>query len=167
MPQFAHDPRRLHPPANLSGRASIAEEELVPAGEPAPRHLTMDEDPVIRPHVGEPEDPYRTQQEYQNLTATSRVSVALGELDKPHRIVYCYTNRRERNLGYMRALVEQIVSDFDHDQRDSEVIIRNVEPDCVVPQLQAFFESLGYVLQEVDPPTLYRVKQPYEATSND
>ncbi len=88
------------------------------------------------------------------------VSIALGGSGEPHQIVYMTTAKAYRNQGLMRQKMEQILSDMDHDARDSTVVIRNTDVDCDVPRLTAFFESLGYTPIVIDPestaPQLHR-----------
>ena len=151
MPTFAYDSSRLHPPGG-----SMADDETPP---PLARE-------VADTFIAGPPAP-RTQQlyNYDNLYQ-SFCSVIFGVSGEPHRLMFLTTMRRFRNQGSARALVTQVVSDFDHDQRDSTIIIRNVEPDCDVPRLQAFFESFGYVPTvlipgEPDTPQLIRTAQPY------
>ena len=138
MVTFAHDPTRVHPPASAvdGGYPSIAKEAQVTIS------------PLAVATGAEAEAP-RTTPTYSD--GQTLVSIALGESGGPHRIVYVFTERIYRNQGKMRAKMEQILGDMDHDGRDSMIFINNTDPDCDIPRLQAFFESLGYDLQEIDP----------------
>jgi hypothetical protein len=120
--------------------------------------MTIDISKSAAPMLMASEDrgPPLTKQEYRSLDTMTTVSLALGETGEPHRVVWVTTSRPYRNRGNARALVTTVLADFDHDQRDSEVIIRNVEPGCDVPRLSGFFMSLGFVQTDTDPPTFYR-----------
>jgi GNAT superfamily N-acetyltransferase len=88
------------------------------------------------------------------------VSIALGGTGEPHRVVYVFTLAPHRNQGRIRALMTQLLADLDAEAAECIIIIRNVEPGCDIPRLTTFFESLGYVQETPDPPTLRRLPQP-------
>lgn len=142
---FAHDPRRVHPPAHRWGLPSIAEEENV-------RVI-----PVVAPRA-DPETP-RTLSDYNDNY--SMVAVAIGASGEPYRIVFINTIRQYRNQGYARALFTKVLADIDADKRDSTTIIRNIEPDCDPLRLAGFFESFGYAqVPDQEFPTLHRAYSP-------
>jgi len=135
MPTFAHDPSRVHPPASAGGYPSIAEEERTSRAVPAPREVV-------------PEPP-RTRSVYDDKITL--VSIALGESGMPHRVVFVNTHRQYRGQGRATNMLNTALGDMDADGRPSEIYVRNVEPDCDVGRLVAFFERFGFRAADPDP----------------
>jgi hypothetical protein len=135
MPTFAHDPSRVHPPASAGGYPSIAEEERTSRAVPAPREVV-------------PEPP-RTRSVYDDKITL--VSIALGESGMPHRVVFVNTHRQYRGQGRATNMLNTALGDMDADGRPSEIYVRNVEPDCDVGRLVAFFARFGYGQADPDP----------------
>jgi len=134
MATFAHDPSRVHPPFH--------------EGEPHVDHTARE--PSVTDITQKASDSApRTQTNY--VAERVLVSVAIGGTGEPHRIVYVTTDRNFRNQGYARDAMNYVLADIDADGRDSTIFIRNVDTDCDVPRLTAFFESLGYVQTTLDP----------------
>lgn len=130
---FKHDPSRVHPPGGPE------------YPEPASRATKAAEPPTPQ-----------TKTDYLSMNGVTYATVARGEVGASHRIVWVYTAKPVRNRGDATALLQQVIADFDHDGRDSEVIIRNVEVDCDPQRLITLFTRLGYTLIGEDPPTLFR-----------
>jgi ribosomal protein S18 acetylase RimI-like enzyme len=128
MATFAHDPSRVHPPYDPEA------DELAMRLERSVTDTARDVPAPMAP---------RTLTNY--VTERVLAAVALGGSGEPHRLVYITTDKNYRNQGLARAMMDVVIADFDDDAKDSIIIVRNVDQDCDVPRLVAFFESLGYV----------------------
>jgi hypothetical protein len=141
MPVFAHDPSRVHPPNGEEPVSELVQQDMAIA--------SMSTEPVVP----------RTRNQYGN--GVVQVAVILGASGVPHRIMYVSVNRGQRGQGWARETVAEVVADFDHDQMESTVIIRNYDPDVDVQRLIAFFQDFGYILESSDPePFLRRPASP-------
>jgi hypothetical protein len=128
MATFTHDPDRLHPPTLLT---------------------SLQREPLVTPRDAPVPGPF-TQQTYNVDPAL--VSMALGAVGEPHRIVYVNVpDRTKRGQGHMRALLTQVMADLDADHMACTTVIRNYEPDCDPERLSGLFADFGFTVDLTDP----------------